>query len=199
MDEHPILFNGRNVQAILEGRKTQTRRVIKNVPDNVFEIRWCGDNEYEMTHYYAGGRSQRGHVGFVKCPYGQPGDQLWVRETFTPYRKGIAVGMYSGVSNNGILYRADAPTLENTNLKWRPSIHMPRWASRITLEVVSVRVERLQEITVKDAIAEGSPWGEGAGANPRVQFSNTWDAINAKRGFGWGMNPWVWVVEFKVA
>ena len=125
----------------------------------------------------------------LKCPYGAPGDRLWVRETWDTDGKTIA-------------YRATTPetTTDPEPMRWRPSIHMPRWASRLTLAVTSVRVERVQEITEADARAEGiepqrSDYS-GEDSNS-LQFRDLWDSINAARGYGWAVNPWVWVVEFE--
>lgn len=113
-----------------------------------------------------------------------------MRETWAPLPGGMP-----GPAN-GVVYRAD----EDENWLWSPSIHMPRWASRITMEVVSVRVERIQDITDADVIAEGTDTGEGAHftpPSPRMLFALLWDSIYAKRGFGWDANPWVWVIEFR--
>lgn len=167
MNERPIIFSGPMVRAILDGRKTQTRRVVK---------------------LNASGRAQRKgrnwHLAdpecVLACPYGVPGDRLWVRETWQD-------------GNGGIYYATDG----NTAAPWKPSIYMPRWASRITLEVVSVRVERLNEIGEEDAIAEGSQCaGVPASLTNRGAFAKLWDSINAKT-HPWASNPWVWVVEFK--
>jgi hypothetical protein len=185
MKEHPILFSGPMVRAILEGRKTMTRRVIKKP--------WLYGRENEY------GRFQ---VNMRECPYGLPGDRLWVRETWE----------YDDSRPNSYFYRADpAPDgfIENPEAawRWRPSIHMPREASRILLEVTAVRVERLQDISVPDALREGiecddaeeramiEAIGDGDDRHKEA-FANLWDSINAKRGYGWDSNPWVWVVEF---
>jgi hypothetical protein len=125
-----------------------------------------------------------------KWPY-QLGDTLWVRETWaysTDYDGDV-------ILNRKILYRADG---EKTILPstWRPSIHMPRWASRINLEVTGVRVERLKDITEEDALAEGVISSD-YDKTYRYAFSVLWDSINAKRGYGWAANPWVWVIEFR--
>lgn len=225
--ERPILFSGAMVRAILDGTKTQTRRVIKHnivVPNG--------------TPYYAD------KVGAVPCPYGAPGDWLWVRETWADVHPLQAEGRYSQPGQAGIpgpppvgyrtVYRADGEyppiwhnrgeghpyrvlsTTDDLALKhfpqgvefgWEPSIHMPRWASRITLEITGVRVERVQDISEADAKAEGAPIGyyeretlDGLEAVPtdrRGGFRALWDSINGQRGYGWQANPWVWVVEFR--
>jgi hypothetical protein len=183
MKERPILFSGPMVQAILDGRKTQTRRVVKPQPEY-----WEQTGGY---HYPLDKKPYRGApVGRVRsideyrCPYGQPGDRLWVRETWHQYAGGE------------VIYRADyGPESYQAGAKgWRPSIFMPRWASRITLEITGVRVERVQDISADDARAEGV---SAPDVLPRSKFATLWDSINAKRGYGWDMNPWCWCVEFK--
>lgn len=192
--DKPILFSGEMVCAILDGKKTQTRRVVK--------LRGASNDVSHWLHYMAQGVD-------MPCPYGQAGDRLYVRETWKCEE--LASGL------DGVRFRADNKfqPIENTpeasdawcdanreNGNWRPSIFMPRWASRITLEVVSVRVERVQDISDADAKAEGmtlddSGRREGAGSF-EDGFAIVWDRINSKRGLGWDVNPWVWVVEFKV-
>ena len=173
MKERPILFNGPMVRAILDGRKTQTRRVVKPQPEtkphNGVDDKWF--SEY----------SDIKNLGFLKhtCPFGQPGDRLWVREAFTEYPQ------------KGLLYKADGCNKKlGVWWGWRPSIHMPRRASRIKLEVTDVRVERLQNISEEDIYAEGIDTNSH-------DFMELWDSINAKRGHGWDANPFVWVVEFR--
>ena len=144
----------------------------------------------------------------IKCPYGQPGDRLWVRETWAK-NKG---------TGGGIVYRADygfASGIYECDLnsgdwvkhvdKWKPSIYMPRWASRITLEVTDVRVERVQDITPQDIEAEGfflsgleTQSLPDQLARRKEWFRNAWNTINAKRGYSWGSNPWTWAISFKV-
>ncbi len=171
--ERPILFSGPMVRAILDGRKTQTRRVITPQPDGDFPFR-------------------------QRCPYGKPGDRLWVRETWThedSWCSGVDCEQPSHVYHRATESYPDS-------MRWRPSIFMPRWASRIDLEVVSVRVERLQEIGEDDAKAEGvepSRAGQderGPVKTYRTGFVRAWDTINGKRA-PWVSNPWVWVVEFR--
>ena len=173
MKEHPILFNSENVRAILEGRKTQTRRVATRAIS-----KW------------------------------EVGDRLWVRETWwTPphnWRLPEPEKNPTLVSYKEIVV-SNCGTLAAARQTWLPSIFMPRWASRITLEIVRVRVERLEEITQEDVIAEGiSRYTLARGCaslnppDPRWKFIELWDSLNAKRGYGWAVNPWVWVIKFKM-
>jgi len=187
--ERPILFSSDMVRAILDGRKTQTRRVIKPQPTLGHTWRdWIVDPEtMDLPTAY--------------CPYGQSGDRLWVRETFTYITK--SQNEYSNATRPDgvpveVIYRADG----EADCTWTPSIFMPRWACRITLEIVNVRIEQVQSISPADAIAEG--WPKHLELFPLVNqeskalrwFQYLWDSINAKRGFDWGSNPWVWVIEF---
>ena len=204
MKYRPILFSGPMVRAILEGRKTQTRRVV-TIPRELH----CEEGHSGPGSYMFLNDCPQEGVAFLKCPYGVPGDRLWVRETWA------APHAYDGMPPRTIPGAANwhyAATEERGGLLWRPSIHMPRWASRITLEVVSVRVERLQSISAQDAVAEGielERWKTGE--YPAVDMGMEWDAhvlreayrrlwesINGTRpGFAWADNPWVWAVEFK--
>lgn len=179
MSERPILFSGPMVKAILEGRKTMTRRVVKPQPIDVvknkgLENSWC---------------AVRLNGAFpAVCPYGQVGDRLWVRETWY-------------VENNDDYYPYYKASEEHPEIfpKWRPSIFMPRWASRITLEITGVRVEKLQEITEEDAMKEGVNWQDTAGLarfTAKKLFMTLWDSINGKK-YPWASNPWVWVIAFK--
>lgn len=194
MKERPILFSAPMVRAILDGRKTQTRRVVRG-------------------QVGALDRGQPTIVGGPACPYGAPGDRLWVRETWAAIdERGEAVSRRTRhVDQNcgdRLVYRADDRVLTE---QWRSPLFMPRWASRITLEVTTVRVERLQAITEEDACAEGvtqtdGRWWDGAPhavkGTPRAlptareAFADLWDAINGKRA-PWSSNPWVWVVSFR--
>jgi hypothetical protein len=206
MKQRPILFSGPMVRAILEGRKTQTRRVVKPQPDDDREMKarlnrqgnlvwmdWKGKpDDAAPPHYIWGAGWDR-----WKCPYGQPGDRLWVRECFS----------YASFLNDGVQplfhYWADGNPEEGDWTKPKPSIHMPRAASRITLEIVSVRVERLMDISMQDCIAEGAPMEriekldeQDQAIELRCWYENLWEEIN---GIGsYYTNPWVWVVEFKV-
>ena len=214
--ERPILFSAPMVRAILDGRKTQTRRVVKPQPEND----GSGGVVREADSWiWRGGKALR-RVGYgddyvhtdreAMCramesvsPYGVPGDRLWVRETW-----GCPEADHPRVPDgrkpqpgDRIVYAANEADAWQwrcgSGMPWRPSIHMPRWASRITLEVVSVRVERVQEIGEEDATAEGVAFTKYANASARFHFREIWDSINAARGFGWDANPWVWVVEFR--
>ena len=209
MKEHPIIFSGPMVRAILDGRKTQTRRVVKPQPPNktrhmqLTEGEWCAFGEGTQV---AGGAwcGETGDPPFNrwKCPYGQRGDMLWVREIWKPTCSGLTVDTYvrycADDSRREIVHNLECRGHDTE--RWRPSIHMPRWASRLTLEVTGVRVERVQDITPDDALAEGvwehPPDAHGFRSELRPAFHELWDSINAKRGYPWESNPWVWVVEF---
>lgn len=235
MKERPILFSGSMVRAILEGRKTQTRRAIKNPP---------GQGDWipaEMCATTSEGYQTSGHSGVwwcdgngddqdtVRCPYGIPGDRLWVRETWGFVNHDGYANCPSSLSwradgRQRIVPVDDVMRLPKTQLphcgyslddqpKWRSSIHMPRWASRITLEVTDIRVERLQEISEMDAFAEGIDDESEAylaaehyqaggssitGGCPSVfAFADLWDSINGTGS--WEANPWVWAITFELA
>jgi hypothetical protein len=201
MKERPILFSGDMVRAILEGRKTQTRRIIKPQPSGIKEGDYCNpyNNNYEHFTFWTKDNKMRNDVEgnikgtcHFKCPYGQPGDRLWVRETWR--------------NNSGD--RFSATYYENTmsedeiflirHVRKRPSILMPRWASRITLEIINIRVERLQDIDDKQAGEEGIEYFKYKGPycdSGKLIFKQLWESIN---GIGsWDNNPWVWVIEFR--
>jgi hypothetical protein len=222
--ERPIIFGAESVRAILEGRKTETRRVMPQpwefeagaleFKDGVLLAR-VGDQWHECRE----GAGRNGQGNPVRCPYGNPGDRLWVRETWCqrfvdpPGPNGYWDGYYYAATDatpqkvdgdGGIEYTKRGFEAS----PWKSPIFMPREASRLTLEVTEVRVERLQEITEEGAIAEGmtvGPCGEKDGLctdntcrkTARDAFAEGWDALNAKRGFGWDANPWVWVVRFR--
>ncbi len=214
MKERPILMNGEMVRALLEGRKGMTRRVMKPQPTDFIGKQSAPKNSVkhpsEYFDAYNGGphwcwwtTDNRQGPDWIKCPYGVPGDRLWVRETFSPI---ILLG--GNTVSKQWAYRASGdqiPSLE----QWKPSIFMPRSACRILLEVTDVRVERVQEITEEDAKAEGCLndveliYGhmtgpvDYRGEYTAGRFQNLWDSINEKRGFGWDTNPFVWVVTFK--
>jgi hypothetical protein len=186
MTEHPIIFSGDAVRAILAGRKTQTRRPMKPPSPRYSTI-------------VAGGFASTYTTIEAPCPFGSVGDLLWVREAWS----------YITLAQNErqpddkwdpqlhmpvrMLYRADEVEIASN---WSPSIHMPRWASRLTLRITDVRVERIQEISAADILAD-TGWFP-AGDLPAVVFAGRWDTLYAKRGYGWQSNCWVWVLAFEV-
>ncbi len=227
MKERPILFSGPMVRAILEGRKTQTRRVVK----------WQGPKDF--PHYFnrafldnpAGikrlcvpfrhpeefdaGDGNPAHRHYP--PYGEPGDRLWVRETWgimdtegdtvmIARAERMPPGKTLADTDGGLeLFQVESDTARWAEKRidterWRPSIFMPRWASRITLEITGVRVERLQEISDADAISEGVTVDPDANkwpiCTPSKWYAYLWDSINFSRA-PWASNPWVWVIEFR--
>ncbi len=221
MAEKPILFSGEMVRAILDGRKTVTRRVVK--PQPIIKNGWAKWGWGNVGGQKAG-RPRRciWHVETWQreagtapledyCPYGRPGDLLWVRETWA-IDQGFDSIKPSDISSywGGLYYKAagDKPVG-----KWRPSIFMPRWASRITLRVCDVRVERLQDINDVEVLAEGiqqngrmyDSTGITFSEELRGDFRNLWDSINGDRvdkngdklPYAWKDNPWVWVVSFE--
>jgi hypothetical protein len=224
MKERPILFNSEMVRAILDGKKTQTRRIVKwpliSASDGSKSRIWGQQDIEEIKEILATPKGVRLHPFKQRlCPFGKPGQRLRVRDTFnifhvfidpeTGYGDDIMVpkkipkdsqdGYYT------VAYRADGDvwqTEEDRGFKWRPSIHMPRWASRLLLGITNVRIERLQDISEEDAIAEGcplkdpSPFVQGYGASSASGwYSDLWEQINGDGS--WGTNPYVWVVEFE--
>jgi len=204
MKERPILFSAPMVRAILEGRKTQTRRIIKMPKEVVNHPEWLMHNLVFMgkAHFNTGRAPARGPMmdWDVVCPYGKPGDRLWVRETFQP------IYPQDPLYNCGkpICYDYAATYRHGDRLgdaigekkKWNPSIHMPRWASRITLEVTGVRVERLRDISGSDAVAEGVRSRLPDNGVAVAEYRDLWQSINGAGS--WEANPWVWVIEFEV-
>jgi hypothetical protein len=192
--EKPILFSTPMVKAILEGRKSQTRRVIPMLSKSET---WSKYAEWEKLAKMHPLRDRCLEV----CPYGKSGDRLWVRETFC---EAYAIG---GEDENGnpinIIYKASYDKHPNDCFNWKPSIFMFREYSRINLEVTEVRVRRLQDINTErhdDVLAEGWPFTEfdiTANENPVKAFIRIWDSINVKRGYPWSSNPWVWAISFK--
>lgn len=234
--EIPILFTGAMVREVLAGRKTMTRRMVKRPPPDDIAATSIRCDHYHPTIIDRRGEEQPGPETFgafddygewgCPCPYGAPGDRLWVRETWR-VPSGFPPGVQYRASN---LLRAfdgnepaEAHAVEPTD-RWRPSIFMPRWASRLTLDVLSVRVERVQDIGDADVAAEGvtaesvaALW-EGATRKARVGFTGpddaspvvpfdrmapyflwriAWTLINGRAS--WDSDPWVWVVEFRRA
>jgi len=224
MKERPIIFT-HNILRIIDGTKTQTRRtrglnIINAHPDNWHYIGRAEDGSYIF-------RDILNRITF-RCPFGVPGDRLWVREAWQDYCP-IWAGAWCGhgtkegiAADHRVIYRADNPeswiikdTPEDAKRwgrtmakdpisppkRWRSSMLMPRWASRITLEITGVRVERLQEMTMFDMDAEGTPWdpenGLSGDRSRLAWFREFWDSLNARRGHGWALNPWVWRIEFR--
>ena len=206
MKERPIIFNAESVRAILARRKTMTRRVVKPQPTLpnfvVTGALWSWSNltAAEIEKSYAG----KFHV--IPCPYA-PGHRLWLRETWAAvwpaydwvpleecrieYRADLAPGCTDYPGN----WPAEEAQGDPDAPRWRASIHMPRWASRITLEVTGVQAGRVQDICEADAYAEGIDRAPTM-PHPVVWYREHWDSLNAKRGFPWKMNPWVWVISF---
>lgn len=181
MKEKPILFSGEMVRAILDGRKTQTRRVCK--PEHFNGSEMPLDHTMENAIQYG-----------AKCPYGKVGDRLWVKETFAPNGVGSALAeLFQSKQQPKIYYRATHEGAVSWN--WKPSIFMRREYSRITLEIVSVRVERLNDISQSDAVAEGVAWSYDEQRSPCEAYQSLWESINGAGS--WAVNPWVWVIEFK--
>lgn len=205
----PIIFSTEMVKAILEGRKTQTRRVMKDAFGDPIKL---GISEEQFR--------QNLKVMSFKCPYGQVGDRLWVRETWLPDPPRDFDGYveFGGCwphplylipqeyrTPNYCVFKA---SWQGAELRYHSAMLMPRWASRITLEITGIRVERVQEISEDDAANEGIRYADGSfelewftpaarEAKRILDFSKLWDSINAKRGYSWEENPWVWVIEFK--
>lgn len=209
--ERPILFSGPMIRAILEGRKTVTRRL----------VRWPRTSKVVQKGEFTVLEFPKG--GWTDCPYGNVGDRLWVRETFcahVDYPDALTMPEYEGGHNpERLLYRADEGRglvqhygIAWAGLKWKPAIFMPRWASRLTLEVVQVGVERLHDITGAEIVREGvvlrghndlnlgrcpiSAFDERMYPDLVSLWRAGWDKINGKRA-PWATNPWVWRVEFK--
>lgn len=185
MKEKPILFSAPMVQAILAGTKTQTRRIFKGTTEHKGEYNPAYIERWEQ------------HSGWAKiCPYGGIGDHLWVRETWTQDGR----GGQDAQGRDAVYYRADMPHHDTWAGTWKPSIFMPRWASRITLEITDIRVEYLQSISEEDAQAEGvqpiyNPHG-GSTITPYWHgFRELWSKINGKES--WDNNPLVWAISFR--
>ena len=237
MKEHPILFNADMVKAILEGRKTQTRRVVKK--QSIFENEDC--KSHRITYFSKSWGCPccgAGHILDTQCPFDKVGDRLWVRETWqaiSPEYPPLPIEecdiIYKATDSHpgfdAYEYAIDmclsddyVERIGDITYPWKPSIHMPRWASRITLEITNIRVERLQDISEEDAIDEGIQEYEGivdikcySGSpveihgirygkdceheDPINAFEELWDAIYKETEKSWDNEPWVWVVEFK--
>ena len=207
MSEKPILFSGKMVKAILAGRKTQTRRLVKPQPHPDFPINCIRCDWYSPIVIRSGEETPGPEVfGFASedegwpCPYGAPGNRLWVRETFQfvhANSDGQRQTFASHVQFTQHDYRwieyAATPKDNEPPPKWKPSIFMPRWASRITLEITGIRVERLKDISNEDCFAEGLP-AETTKGN-RTWYGDLWEEINGKGS--WDANPWVWCLTFR--
>ena len=209
MKERPILFSAPMVRAILAGKKTQTRRIVKPQPEwtkGAWYWRHPRYNNGLGIHYFHTDAESAAEKMASVCPYGIPGDRLWVRETW--FDNGASWSGDSSESHGRCVYRADGEFMDHfpedyMGAKWSPPIHMPRWASRITLEVVAVRVERVQDISNNDATAEGfedkfEADGSAYGAvltTAKECFADLWCEINGEDS--WYANPWMWAVEFK--
>ena len=206
---NPIKFNDEMVRAILSGNKTQTRRPVKHVPEGRVDNYRNIEKDFwkPFCKSLLGGEDLL--VGNrIKCPFGKVGDRLWVKEA------------YSFDENLKPIYRDDGVSLEK-GISWNSPSTMLKWNSRITLEITDIRVERVQEISPEDAIREGarefldlppsSPYGQddrwSMGSptrtgqclgSPIMAFANAWNSIYEKKGFGWHVNPWAWVIEFKI-
>ncbi|HBR3967028.1 morphogenetic protein [Klebsiella pneumoniae] len=202
MKERGMIFNGEMVLAILDGRKTQTRRIVKGTDG---AVKFCKEWDINGEEIFVV-LDEKDHTGMnpvlgaISCPFGGVGDRIWVRETWARYN--------IDQNSHDIAYRATTPEDWPEEGRWRPSIHMPRWASRILLEITDVRVERLNAISEEDARAEGIIDGgclncgepEPCGcANPDPDatdaFAYLWQSIYGQES--WNANPWVWVISFE--
>lgn len=212
--ERPIIFSGEMVRAILDGRKTQTRRVIKPQPPP--ETNECCQVLTDTSCWIfcdSGGEDSWRTTDEFKCPYGEPGDELWVREKFRYCQvdddhsiQFAADGLHREVDGiplptnirDVIVAKCLHDGDSSAAFSWKPSIHMPRWASRIQLLITDVRVERVKDISEGDAYHEGVALPEPELQTYYSEFKQLWDSINGKKpGLTWDDSPWVWVVEFE--
>ena len=220
MKERPIIMGAESVRAILEGRKTQTRRVIDPHKYNIGGWDMPRTKEDIEAGYPVAENADGDFVSVVDwCPYGRVGDRLWVRETvfFETFHQQSDEELERDGFNPNIgvwVYRADNHDYPTITANWTSPMFMPREASRITLEITDIRVERLQDISEEDAKAEGisrdfayecNGWvpsytdpDSGGYADYIAAYRTLWDYLNAKRGYPWESNPWVWVVTFEV-
>ncbi|WP_334354360.1 hypothetical protein [Enterobacter hormaechei] len=232
MKERGMIFNGEMVRAILDGRKTQTRRIMKVQPQPCNHANWPDYSPDSQWKSYPNGWccavcangttiDHRHHAKGINCPFGAVGDHIWVREAFQgplvseelleeyrAYPEKFENPEYCEYAADGGPRPEYCDLDDNLRHGWRPSIHMPRWASRLTLEITGVRVERLNSISQKDAQAEGmeltgwrptysDPDSGGEVWTPYDNFAQLWESIYGEES--WQANPWVWVIEFKVA
>ncbi|EIW8567052.1 morphogenetic protein [Klebsiella pneumoniae] len=211
MKERGMIFNGEMVRAILDGRKTQTRRIVKGTDGAVkFCKEW--DINGEEIFVVLGEKDHTGMnpvLGAISCPFGAVGDRIWVRETFqgplvheelfeeySAYPEKFETPEYCEYAADGGVRPEYCDLDDNLRHGWRPSIHMPRWASRILLEITNVRVERLKNISDRDAICEGCSTADmKSGDCVADVFARLWASIYGSDS--WNANPWVWVIEFK--
>lgn len=203
--ERPILFQAPMVKAILAGKKTQTRRIVKIVDpwqESAPREKLLMSTEFQEPGLARFTTIDARRMFCVKCPYGKPGDRLWVRETHWRLGKWVKNGFtetgrqrWTFKATRGTFVRF-VPEKSREEHGWhkRPSIFMPRWASRITLEITGVRVERLQDISIDDCGAEGLSQSDSLGGCLVEDYCNLWESINGRDS--WDANPWVWVVEF---
>jgi len=205
MAEKPIFFNTKMIQAILDGRKIMTRRTVKNIPEGTHRVEQIGESLFEAHWGIHGNSMFLDGATEIKCPY-QPGDILWVRETWASYCDECESNQGEGYKDatcaygdcNRYAYKADDDGCPGG--KWRPSIHMPKEAARIFLRVKTVRVERLQDITEEQAVKEGAKaYGPNncSGTSARIAFAEIWDRTTRDNSYEWRKNPWVWVIEFE--
>lgn len=230
MKERGIIFNSEMVRAILDGRKTQTRRIMKPQPktNENGDIWWPSNICQSMINIKEMMQDNEGvwaGIAGISCPHGGVGDRLWVRETWSvvshefdddglmidyvpdrptkavhemPYGHGYFTGHVIYSADGGFTWGDDDGCIDGRSC-WKPSIHMPRWASRITLEIIDVRVERLKNAGDTEFKAEGYPLEReliGGSMDPFCWFRNLWDSVSPTN-FKYEDNPWVWVIEFK--
>lgn len=224
MKERGMIFNGEMTRAILDGRKTQTRRIMKVQPKPCNHENWPDYSPDPQWKSYPSGWccavcnngttiDHRHHAKGITCPYGTVGDRIWVRETFRVHSRAtdVATLVYKASERNSWTEQTRRVPVAVCNKpatpeKWTPSLHMPRWASRILLEITDVRVERLNSISQEDAQAEGveltgwrptysDPDSGGEVMTPYDNFAELWSSIYGDES--WQANPWVWVIEFK--
>ncbi|EMR3149118.1 TPA: hypothetical protein L7182_002641 [Klebsiella pneumoniae] len=201
--ERGMIFNGEMVRALLDGRKTQTRRIVKGTDG---AVKFCKEWNIngEEVFVVLGEKDHTGMnpvLGVISCPFGAVGDRIWVREAFRVHSRAtdVATLVYKASERNSWTEQTRRVPVAVCNKpatpeKWTPSLHMPRWASRILLEITGVRVERLRSMSQDDARAEGVIAASGP-MEAGLAFRELWDSIYGEES--WKANPWVWVIEFK--